>query len=227
MFKISTKKSGGMDMDLLKEFVENDLNSIIILSMGSTLKQTYDDIKELYEKVIYKLPGTRFHIHIDGSYGGLVYPFLKKEWLVYPFHTFNVSFHRHLCLKQNCSLLITKKELGLECCDISTLWDLTESSNALMTNLNESFIYDHVTALQEKFILREYFVKHCKNVLLHVYDELSLNVHLKAIPNICLEYHEKYKSIIYNKTASNFDCSFSIQSHTTKEMIDEIVKSRF
>ena len=108
LFRVAaTKKMDGMDMELLKELMdEGEPNVIVVLTMGSPQKQSYDNIEEFYKKM--KDTVNNLHVHIDASYGGMVYPFMKKSWLKYPFDSFNVSFHKFLDIPKKCSLLLTK-----------------------------------------------------------------------------------------------------------------------
>ena len=108
LFRINAKKYYGMDMDLLREAIDGEPYAIVIFTMGDVKNQIYDDIELFYNEVIGKLPNTKLYLHIDGTIGGMVYQFLKKKLLLYPFDSINVSLHRHIETKNNCSLTIFK-----------------------------------------------------------------------------------------------------------------------
>ena len=80
LFRVASQKNKEMDMNLLKDIIEDEPHVIVVLTMGTSHHQLYDAIDHLYSDVIGKLKHqTTFHVHIDDAFGGLVYSFLMKK----------------------------------------------------------------------------------------------------------------------------------------------------
>lgn len=108
--QIDTDTYGGMDMDLLANRIVNTSNrpAIVVLTLGTTVRNTYDNIQHFHETV---KDLSNVHVHLDAAFGGVVYPETNPEWLRYPFDTFNVSFHKFWGCPYPCALFLVTKQI--------------------------------------------------------------------------------------------------------------------
>lgn len=216
--------TSSMNMKVLKSLIEQDTNVIVILSMGSnTIKQTYDNIEDFYLEVYSKLKDTtKFHVHIDATFGGLVYPFVKRKWISYPYDTYNVSIHRFYdsrCDKTSLMLVNKMKET----------FDQTGTPsdfNVKLFNLPDKSTIKKT--VKDRIDLRDYLVS-MLNLDYTIYcPSMSLCVHIHDIPN---EYKEKLNEfnkplddvkdfLTYKQQQYTFDCCYFIKELTTKSDID-------
>jgi histidine decarboxylase len=97
---IQTNTNGSIDIDLLNDKIVEE--SIVILTLGTTINGAYDSIEDFYNKIKIK----NFHLHLDGAFGGIIYPFIKPHWLKYKFDTLNLSFHKFIGCPMPSSLFL-------------------------------------------------------------------------------------------------------------------------
>ena len=202
LFRIVTRKQKGMDMDLLKAVLEDEPHAIVVLTMGSLKHQLYDNMDELYINVIAKLNRTKIHVHVDATYGGLVYPFLCKKWLVYPFDTMNVSLHRHLELPYRCALCVTsayfKTELDQFKCNPSH--EHMIMSKEAIPDLVHSLLTDNSIRLHKEELMKLVNKKNDfmeLNPHVRCYHPLSLKVFFRNIPTELKACLDEYKVVTY------------------------------
>ena len=230
LFRINAKKYHGMDMDILRDVIDNEPYAIVIFTMGCVKNQIYDDIELFYNEVIGKLPNTTFYLHIDGTFGGMVYPFLKKEWLVYPFDSMNVSLHRHIRTENNCSLTVFKPEYEHQ---LNVFIEKNKDNILSNTHVKEILyrniyfpnqIIRHIHSLMSCVDKKQYLLKSCYPQI-SCCHELSFVMYIKNIANenkTILKninvipygdsYDEKYKAYFVINKYTPFDVLESINS---------------
>lgn len=191
LFRVASQKNKGMDMSLLKEIIEDEPHVIVVLTMGTSHHQLYDAIDHLYSEVIGELKHqTTFHVHIDATFGGLVYPFLMKKWLAYPFDSMNVSLHRHLDIPYRCSLFLTTPYYKD---NLDKFKKNVSHTNLFMSKVSLTHLIDH-------HLFAHNMISHHKECLMHLvnkkryfldmnkdftvcYHALSFKIFIKNIPN--------------------------------------------
>lgn len=237
--------TGSMNMVHLKHHIaENDVSHAIILcTMGTTIRNGYDDIASLYEEVIDKLPNVQFHIHVDGAFGGAIYPFVKPKWLHYKIDTFNVSLHKFLGAPNPCSIFITSKDIvneikGKGCfgkemiCLPDKDFTISCSRNGTIISLMHSMIvHDGFVKKMESYIqkcldIRKYLLGLLNERKIEhksINDGMSLSVEIMNIPIDCKDKIDKYGITIRNQTEHSFDSHVFICVHTTEKVLLEFV----
>jgi hypothetical protein len=213
LFRVASQKNKGMDMNLLKEIIEDEPHVIVVLTMGTSHHQLYDAIDHLYSDVIGKLKHqTTFHVHIDATFGGLVYPFLWKKWLAYPFDSMNVSLHRHLDLPYRCSLFLTTSYYKD---DLYKFKKNVCHTNIFMSKVSLTHLIDH-------HLFGKNMINHHKECLMHLvnkkryfldmnkdfavcYHALSFKIFIKNIPNQLRTRLLQFNVVGYNTRRNNND----------------------
>ena len=230
LFRINAKKYYGMDMDLLREAIDDEPYAIVILTMGDVKNQIYDDIELFYSEVIGKLPNTKLYLHIDGTIGGMVYPFLKKKWLVYPFDSINVSLHRHIETKNNCSLTIFKSEYE----EILNFF-INSNSKSILSNIDvkeilEKNIYipnqikNYIQSLMSCVDKKQYLLELCYPQI-SCCHELSFVMYIKNIANENKTKLENLNVIPYgNSDEYEYKAYFVINKYTSEYVVDSIIE---
>lgn len=230
LFRINAKKYYGMDMDLLREAIDDEPYAIVILTMGDVKNQIYDDIELFYSEVIGKLPNTKLYLHIDGTIGGMVYPFLKKQWLVYPFDSINVSLHRHIETKNNCSLTIFKSEYE----EILNFF-INSNSKSILSNIDvkeilEKNIYipnqikNYIQSLMSCVDKKQYLLELCYPQI-SCCHELSFVMYIKNIANENKTKLENLNVIPYgNSDEYEYKAYFVINKYTSEYVLDSIIE---
>lgn len=236
----TVESDGRMDMTKLHNEIANSScdTAIVVLTMGTTIRNAYDNISEFYK---LKLNDVKYHLHVDGAFGGAIYPFLKKDWLNLPIDTFNVSFHKFFGCPFPCSLFITTKRIqneiqGKGCFgkDMVCLPDkdytiscsrngtavlkmhqrIIESPNFLTTHIN-----DIVKCLQHK----TYLMERLNGVVQYrTSSDIGLSVELL---NLSLEIKPllfKY-GVNIRHNGKGFDTHVYICAHVTQALIDQLV----
>lgn len=246
-------EDGRMDMESLFSMILHDnANAIVVLTMGTTIRNAYDDIQEFYQQYSHHVKTNKsllhsIHVHLDASFGGAVYPFLKKEWLLYPFHTFNVSFHKFWGCPYPCSLFLTTKDVqntinnngcyGKEMICLPEK-DFTVSCSrsgipvTLMRKLFDQpdFLTNHMNSLSHCFKTRDYCLSRIPSSKTSNH-ELSLSVEFKIIGDVDL--YKKLTSIYslnIRKTNTSDDDSLSLIGETHLyccKHVDTILVDRF
>ena len=229
LFRIHAKKYYGMDMDLLREAIDDEPYAIVIFTMGSVKNHLYDDIELFYNKVIKKLPNTKFYLHIDGTIGGMIYPFLRKKWLVYPFDSINVSLHRHIKTENNCSLTIFKSEYE----EILNFF-INENSKNILSNIDvkeilENNIYipnqikNYVQSLMSCVDKKQYLLELCYPQI-SCCHELSFVMYIKNIANENKTKLRNLNVIPYGDSDDyEYKAYFVINKYTSEYALDSII----
>ena len=225
--------NGCMNIDLLVSQLQNE--NIIVFTMGTTIKGSYDNISDFYNNPKYKK--TKNHIHIDAAFGGMIYPFMKPEWLNYHFDTINISLHKFIGVPIPCSLFLIRNDLKQEIargkcagaygnemiCIPEKDFCISCSRSGLSVILVKKYLENfdkniHIKNIKELLELKDYFIKKIK-VLNPESTDLSLSV-VFDLPqkNNISDIVSKYSlSKHYNKTHIYF-CN-----HVKKELIDEFI----
>ena len=229
LFRINAKKYYGMDMDLLREAIDDEPYAIVIFTMGDVKNQIYDDIELFYNEVIGKLPNTKLYLHIDGTIGGMVYPFLKKKLLLYPFDSINVSLHRHIETKNNCSLTIFKSEYE----EILNFF-INSNSKSILSNIDvkqilDEYIYipnqikNHIQSLITCVDKKQYLLELCP--LISCCHELSFVMYIKNIANENKTKLENLNVIPYGESNEHeYKAYFRINKYTSEYVLDSIIE---
>ena len=238
--------SSSMDMHALVTSILLDNNDtpksiIVVLTMGTSQKDGYDDIEDLYENVISKLQNNHeYHIHVDATFGGMVYPFIMQGWLCRPFDTFNVSFHKCLSLGNPypCSLMLSSvgrmsvvinddDEGG---CGGSGRFILSNSINRkAIIYINKildncDFIRDHTLFIHNCIKLRNDFININDRVKTNIFDQnMGLCVELLELPLELATSLSKCDIIQKKKNNSSDDNIYILfLNNATFESIDRI-----
>lgn len=243
---IPTKhESGEMDMDMLRMSIEDSLDAyaIVILTMGTTIRNAYDDMDDFYNKVVNVMPKVTFHIHVDGAFGGAIYPFFKSQWLLYNIDSFNVSFHKFMGCPNPCALFLTKKVIIQEIDGNGSFgkemvylpdkdYTISCSRNGSAVSdmyfkivLNENFFVDNINNILKCLQLRQYFVENLPSTVAYREShELSMSVELFNLSQETMDKLKPYGvSVRPNNIFKSFDTHVYICSHVTKELLDEVI----
>ena len=242
--------TGGMNMSKLKHTIEQDTvdeYAIVLLTMGTTVRNGYDDIGQFYETVVTQLPNTRFHIHVDGAFGGAVYPFIKPEWLQHRIDTFNMSFHKFFGCPYPCSIFITTRSVQNEIrgngCFGKDMVCLPDKDFTISCSRNGTAV-----ALMKEFVCSEGFESRVRDMIARCFDKkayfiqklkertkahyvsvepLGMSVELRGL---ALHYRELLApygvSVRYptSSPANTFDTHIYICNHVSKKLLDEVVE---
>lgn len=236
------ESTGAMDMDDLRVKSNGVTHAIVVLTMGTTVRNGYDSIEEFYEKVSNLLPNTTFHIHVDGAFGGAIYPFIKPEWLEYKIDTFNLSFHKYLGCPYPCALFITNKVVhdeieGVGCFgkDMIYLPDkdytISCSRNGISVSLMKEYICsDTFIETNRQNILsclknKQEFIKELDKLKIEYrsVDDMSLSVELLDLPMRLEKELAPYGVSIRKKSTDTFDTHVYICNHVNNKLLMEVV----
>lgn len=238
--------SGSMDMNILREKIQENKYSqhaIVVLTMGTTIRNGYDNMDDFYNIVVDTLPDKKMHIHVDGAFGGAIYPFIKAEWLKYKFDTFNMSFHKYFGCPFPCALFITTKSVqneikGIGCfgkemvCLPNKDFTVSCSRNGVAVSLikglicKEGFIELNKQNIQACMRNKEIFLKQLANTkIAHRWiDGMSLSVELLNIPLDKETELAPYGISIRKNGENTFDTHVYICNHVSKELLLEVIK---
>jgi len=238
--------SGSMDMNILREKIQENKYSqhaIVVLTMGTTIRNGYDNMDDFYNIVVDTLPDKKMHIHVDGAFGGAIYPFIKAEWLKYKFDTFNMSFHKYFGCPFPCALFITTKSVqneikGIGCfgkemvCLPNKDFTVSCSRNGVAVSLikglicKEGFIELNKQNIQACMRNKEIFLKQLANTkIAHRWiDGMSLSVELLNIPLEKETELAPYGISIRKNGENTFDTHVYICNHVSKELLLEVIK---
>lgn len=240
----TVSSDGRMNMLQLFELLNQETAStaIVVLTMGTTIRNAYDNIAEFYEKIASKLISLNIHVHVDGAFGGAIYPLLKPEWLNYPIHSFNVSFHKFFGCPFPCSLFITldsvRNEIkGTGCFgkDMVCLPDkdytisCSRNGTAVLSMYNRivknpTFLHDHVNTIVNCLKVKRYLIKkiHTK-IDCRESNEMSLSVELLGLPRKLQSSLSKYGLNLRKMDEQRFDTHVYLCGHVSYSLIDEFV----
>ena len=238
--------SGSIDMNILREKIQENKYSqhaIVVLTMGTTIRNGYDNMDDFYNIVVDTLPDKKMHIHVDGAFGGAIYPFIKAEWLKYKFDTFNMSFHKYFGCPFPCALFITTKSVqneikGIGCfgkemvCLPNKDFTVSCSRNGVAVSLikglicKEGFIELNKQNIQACMRNKEIFLKQLANTkIAHRWiDGMSLSVELLNIPLEKETELAPYGISIRKNGENTFDTHVYICNHVSKELLLEVIK---
>ena len=241
--------TGSMNMDELRESIEAggraDEHAIVLLTMGTTIRNGYDDIARFYEVVADKLPNTRFHVHVDGAFGGVIYPFVKPEWLDYRVDTFNMSFHKFLGCPYPCTIFITPRSVQNEikgngcfgkemvCLPDKDFTISCSRNGTAVALMKEVVCSDGFEARVREMITRcfenkAYFVQQLKertSVRHASVEPLGMSVELKGLPSRYKELLAPYGvSVRWVPNTNTFDTHVYVCEHVDKALLDEVVE---
>lgn len=238
--------TGCMNMLHLKQYIEDNRisHAIVVCTMGTTIRNGYDDISSLYKDVVERLsPGVQFHVHADGAFGGAIYPFVKPEWLNYRIDSFNVSLHKFLGAPTPCSLFLTSKDIindikGKGCfgkemvCLPAKDFTVSCSRNGAIVSLmhrmilNRMFVETTKTNIQRCRDVRAFFINLLSERRVShrcIDDGLSLSVEIMDIPIECKDKLDPYGITVRNQTQVGFDTHVFVCTHTTEALLLEFV----
>lgn len=241
---VETNPDGTMNMTRLRQCIhENAADAaIVVLTMGTTIRNAYDNLDAFYDVVVGTLPDP-IHVHVDAAFGGAIYPFEQPSWLRHPFDTFNVSFHKFWGCPQPCSLFLVTKAIqqevqGKGCLgkemvclpnkDFTIACSRNGTAVVMVHNLlrNEAgFMEAHKTRLRRCFAMKQYFIDAFpKSCTIHMRSAgaMSLSVELQGVP-MSMEptLREKYGMSVRNVTPTGtFDTHVYFCGHVSKSLLD-------
>lgn len=240
------EETGEMDMDQLRNSIvkENAKHIIVILTMGTTIRNAYDDMISFYDDVVYRLPEVEFHVHVDGAFGGAIYPFMKSQWLMYKIDTFNMSFHKFFGCPTPCALFLTRKEIQNEIkgkgCFGKEMVCLPEKDYTISCSRNGTAVADmyHKIVLDEFFFLntatkiidclknRKYFVDRLpEHILYRESHELSMSVELMNLSKSVIDKLKPYGvSVRYDSSSNLYSTHLYICTHVSRDLLDEVIE---
>lgn len=234
------ESDGRMNMTMLHEAIANSNNpaAIVVLTMGSTIRNAYDDLAEFHK---LKIKDVRYHVHIDGAFGGAIYPFLKKEWLDVRIDSFNVSFHKFFGCPFPCSLFVTTKRVQNEIrgngCFGKDMVCLPDKDYTISCSRNgtavlkmhrrvietPNFLSTHVDSVIECLRNKRYLLKRLTDVVEHrTSGEIGLSVELLNLPRELEPRLSKY-GVNVRRNGEFFDTHVYICAHVTPSLIDQFV----
>lgn len=225
--------TGSMSMKHLHELVLSSTHAIVLLTLGTTIRNGYDP-PILFPD--FPLPRTNVHIHLDAAFGGVVTDLTKYN----SFDTFNVSFHKFLGCPYPCALYLTHRTFlralqGVGCFGAEMVClpnkDFTVSCSRNGTAVtfmrrilcDDTFMSTHRMNISQCFINKQYLIHtlraygfKCRSVE----DGLSVEIFdVNTDP-------KKYGLSVRNKTSKNtFDTHVYVTSHVTQELLKEFVNS--
>jgi histidine decarboxylase len=230
-------KTGEMDMMQLYEQVTKQETAIVIFTAGTTVRNAYDNLEAFYGLPLFR---DKLHIHIDGAFGGAVYPFVRRNWLRYSFDSFNVSFHKFLGCPSPCALFLIKRNILNELCGDGAFGHemryLPERDYTLSCSRNGSVVADmYIQLMSSEFVTettetiiqclrnKHYFIKKLPKEIQYRTHELGLSVELLDLPESLIERIRVY-GLSVRKTDHGFDTHIYVCAHVTRELLDEFLE---
>lgn len=250
---VRTTKDGSMCMKELNKLVhDKNRDAFIVLTMGSAVRNAYDDVIAFRKLKFSK----RIHVHVDAAFGGAVYPFTNPEMLTLNFDTFNVSLHKFWGAVRPCAIFLYKTALhrcvdgadGKASTDVASthvastdvaLTDRTVSrcrDSAVIKGMFEylsrrGFATRNMEEIRKRIALRDRYVESFKIVLgddrVRVSnDMLSMSITLHDLPmSMKCEMRRYSMSVRPRPCNKRFDTHVQICSHTTSEVLDDLVRT--
>ena len=242
---IKTKKNGEMCMQtLLQEVQTHDREAIVVLTMGTTVRNAYDNVLEFKRLKFDK----RVHVHVDAAFGGAIYPFTNPEMLTLSFDTYNVSLHKFWGAPRPCAIFLCTKKLqtdidgngtyGKELGYIASTDHTISCSRdgAIIKQMLEyftrrGFASRNLCHIKHCISLRERYVNEFKTLLgdhrVQVANtDLSLSFTLLDLPiRMEQELHKFSMSIRLRPCGKRFDTHVYVSLHVTSELLNDLLKT--
>lgn len=215
------------EQDSLQEEVQKYPHAVVVLTLGSTIRNVYDPPVKSNDHV---------HVHLDGAFGGVITDLSAYE----PFDSFNVSFHKFLGCPFPCALYLTRKKLisslqGVGCFGKDMVClpnkDFTVScsrNGTAVSMMNEllnrpDFLKTHEMNVNNCFENKTFLkVLLEKNGIKFRTDPEGLSVELFGIRTDPTKYGLSMRNV---QDDGSFDTHVFVVSHVDKKMLTEFVKS--
>lgn len=240
---IKTNLDGSICVSELFEHLSNETHAIVVLTLGTTVRNAYDDVK-LFNSFRSKQTTCEVHVHYDAAFGGSIYPFIKSDWLQYPFDSFNVSLHKFFGSPSPCAIFLTTKELQKQVDTIGYFGnqmlylpdkDMTISCSRdgntvkYMRNklLHSHTIHNNFMNIRKCLGLRHDFTTMLEKETAVEYrvanKDMSLSVELLNIPSRAAKALSPFGVSIRYNVDNSFDTHIYVCNHVTKELLKEFV----
>lgn len=232
------QETGEMNMLRLYEQIHNKESAIVILTAGTTVRNAYDNISEFNKLKLNNRE--KIHVHIDGAFGGAVYPFVRSKWLRYAFDSFNVSFHKFLGCPNPCALFLIRRTILNDLCGHGAFGHemryLPERDYTMSCSRNGSVVVDmYVQLISPDFVTQTtesiiqclqnkyYFIKKLPKEIEYRTHELGLSVELLNLPESLVAPTRKY-GLSVRTTEFGFDTHIYVCTHVTRDTLDELLQ---
>lgn len=211
----------------IQEEVQKYPYAVVVLTLGSTIRNVYDPPVKSTQNV---------HVHLDGAFGGVITDLSAYE----PFDSFNVSFHKFLGCPFPCALYLTKKKLisslqGVGCFGKDMVClpnkDFTVScsrNGTAVSMMNEllnrpDFLKTHENNVNNCFENKEFlkFLLEQKGIKFRT-DPEALSVELFGIHTDPTIYGLSVRNV---QDDGSFDTHVFVVSHVDKKMLTDFVNS--
>lgn len=242
--QIDIDAHGGMNMHILRDRLLINTSkrpAIVVLTLGTTIRNTYDNIKHFHEHV---KDLSNVHVHLDAAFGGAVYPFTNPEWLRFPFDTFNVSFHKFWGCPYPCAMFLVTKQIKQEIqgngcfgkemvCLPNKDFTISCSRNGTAVTLMNNWWNKQQTnnLLKKCFETKEFFTTLLEfhNVPYRTNPNNGLSVEFFNLPLDTLGtlVREKYSMSVRNVRNGLFDTHVYVCGHVTKDTLVEFTNKVF
>lgn len=211
----------------IQEEVQKYPHAVVVLTLGSTIRNVYDPPVKSNDHV---------HVHLDGAFGGVITDLSAYE----PFDSFNVSFHKFLGCPFPCALYLTKKKLisslqGVGCFGKDMVClpnkDFTVScsrNGTAVSMMNEllnrpDFLKTHEMNVNNCFENKKFLKVLLENKRIKFRtDPEGLSVELFGIRTDPTKYGLSVRNV---QDDGSFDTHVFVVSHVDKKMLTEFVKS--
>lgn len=222
---VQSTETGAMDLRDLHQKRKSQKAAIVVLTLGTTIRNAYDPPVDLDENT---------HIHLDAAFGGVITDLSK-----YTFDTFNVSFHKFWGCPYPCALYLTRKSYlrtlqGVGCfgkemvCLPSKDYTLSCSRNGTAVRLVKDLICDpaflekHQTIVAACFENKKYLLArlHEAGVRCRSSGEEGLSVELF---DVCHSFDPKQFGLSVRNHQNGYDTHVFITAHVTKDLLDAFV----
>lgn len=242
---VRTTDDGGMCMRELQRLVqESNRDAIIVLTMGSTVRNAYDDVNAFRKLKFSK----RTHVHVDAAFGGAVYPFTNPEMLALHFDTYNVSLHKFWGAHRPCAIFLCTKKLqrcvdGVGCYGKEMVYlastDHTVSCSrdgAIIKTMLEylsrrGFAARNTHEIRKCLALRDRYVEKFRTLLGDdrvrvANDALSMSFTLHDLPMDAEHLMRQYSmSVRPRPCRKRFDTHVYLCSHVSSDMLDDLLRT--
>ena len=247
---VDVLEDGSMDMKHLLTHLIKQEYAIVVLTLGTTIKNAYDQIPWFHETLKIQQGWSQaasctLHIHYDAAFGGAVYPFLKPKWLSYTFDTFNTSLHKFWGSANPCSLFLMddkiRKEVQGRGYFGKSMVELPHQDFTISCSrngntvkemhrlfINETFVPQHMINLHHCITVRNYLIQQLKkrNITHNVSNHISLSVEIFGLSNRVIPHMKQYGMNIRTRPNTHtFDTHVYICTHVTTELIDEFISA--
>lgn len=241
LISIKTNHDGSICVPELFEHLSERSHAIVVLTLGTTVRNAYDDVK-LFDNFRSKQNTCEIHLHYDAAFGGAIYPFIKSEWLAYPFDSFNVSLHKFFGSPSPCAIFLTTKEVQKRVDTIGYFGnkmlylpdkDMTISCSRdgqTVKQMRDKLLRSHMihsnyVNIKKCLSLRYDFTTMLEKETTVQYrvanEELSLSVELLNLPYRAAKALSPFGVSIRNKVDNTFDTHIYVCNHVTTELLKE------